>query len=869
MNITRYLNKKFFNHENSSIYNSEHVHDAQLISFEMKDDTMHSTNLKLLVGDFMVYYSFYGDNLLLMIFVEFLNKSSLWDVSIRYNTRFSVPIVKVILNTKEILNQPFFSSALQCFLSKYLSQLGDYDYENITSYLPPSCDGLFLEREILDGSFPLFQYQIRNINYMMEIENLKYINIDLNHHFPVTENESILISPCGEIQRPNCEDEIKFRIQVKGGIFSDEMGLGKTITCLKLIQVKPRRNMKKDMELRKVSSRVSHSYKLKSKSTVIVCPSHLTQQWLRECKKIFNESLKYLLIVSKPTFQKISYYDFMTSDIIIISQQFLMNCQYYPQLRVDLEFANKIKTLHNLNTPCNFQTRLTMIRNNFPLKDDEILFLNNPDYHNNNMDDAMTLKSFQVKEKLQSIMEPNLEHFDFHRLILDEGHEIFGLKLQTTYHAEYLKKFLCCLCTRHRWYVSGTPFVSLAAVNNTLEFLDFSMYKQESKNSNFEKISYKDRTKSYMVDKIMNKIMIRHQKKDVEDQINIPKFEEEIIWVNLSSIERQIYDNFVRTQESDINLQKLCCHIFLTHRNHNSNQEHLDLATVKGELLKYHNEKLEKNLKKMNDLRNRNHNSLSEPTVEMKKLEEKISEAKYMIQVLEKYSALDSIQDENAMEEEEEDECCICLDTFLNPILTKCGHKFCKACITRNLVMNSNCPICKVSLKNIHNKVQFIELGVKQSFETELHEKYGSKLGMLITKLEELVENKDNRIIIFSQWDGMLQIIGKTLAENNISNVFVKGNVFCRNNAISKFKNGIETQVIMLSLDNAASGTNLNNATHVIFVEPINVEKKILNSIERQALGRACRLGQKNEVKVIRIMTKNTIEEKIFRENYS
>ena len=73
-----------------------------------------------------------------------------------------------------------------------------------------------------------------------------------------------------------------------------------------------------------------------------------------------------------------------------------------------------------------------------------------------------------------------------------------------------------------------------------------------------------------MVDKIMNKIMIRHQKKDVEDQINIPKFEEEIIWVNLSSIERQIYDNFVRTQESDINLQKLCCHIFLTHRNHNS-----------------------------------------------------------------------------------------------------------------------------------------------------------------------------------------------------------------------------------------------------------------------------------------------------------
>ena len=137
-----------------------------------------------------------------------------------------------------------------------------------------------------------------------------------------------------------------------------------------------------------------------------------------------------------------------------------------------------------------------------------------------------------------------------------------------------------------------------------------------------------------------------------------------------------------------------------------------------------------------------------------------------------------------------------------------------------------------------------------------------------LRNLQELVKNKDNRIIIFSQWDGMLRIIGKTLEENKISNVFVKGNVFCRNNSISKFRDGVETQVIMLSLDNAASGTNLNNATHVIFVEPINVEKNILSSIEKQALGRACRLGQNNKVKILRIITKNTIEETILKDKY-
>ena len=36
-------------------------------------------------------------------------------------------------------------------------------------------------------------------------------------------------------------------------------------------------------------------------------------------------------------------------------------------------------------------------------------------------------------------------------------------------------------------------------------------------------------------------------------------------------------------------------------------------------------------------------------------------------------------------------------------------------------------------------------------------------------------------------------------------------------------------------------------------------------SIEGQAIGRACRLGQKNKINVIRVLMKNTIEEDIFK----
>ena len=68
---------------------------------------------------------------------------------------------------------------------------------------------------------------------------------------------------------------------------------------------------------------------------------------------------------------------------------------------------------------------------------------------------------------------------------------------------------------------------------------------------------------------------------------------------------------------------------------------------------------------------------------------------------------------------------------------------------------------------------------------------------------------------------------------------------------------------------NSASGTNLTEATHIIFVEPINSKFEEVKAIESQAIGRACRLGQKNKVKVIRILTQNTIENDIYDKIYS
>ena len=113
-------------------------------------------------------------------------------------------------------------------------------------------------------------------------------------------------------------------------------------------------------------------------------------------------------------------------------------------------------------------------------------------------------------------------------------------------------------------------------------------------------------------------------------------------------------------------------------------------------------------------------------------------------------------------------------------------------------------------------------------------------------------------------------MIGTILKNNDISNVFCKGNVHQRNAAITAFrkdskkKSKINARVIMLSTEHAASGTNLTDASHIIFMESHMGEFGNVKAMEDQAIGRAVRLGQENQVNVYRLIMKNTIEEDIF-----
>jgi len=95
----------------------------------------------------------------------------------------------------------------------------------------------------------------------------------------------------------------------------------------------------------------------------------------------------------------------------------------------------------------------------------------------------------------------------------------------------------------------------------------------------------------------------------------------------------------------------------------------------------------------------------------------------------------------------------------------------------------------------------------------------------------------------------------------------VENNVWERDDVVTSFQGAPPDstegpKVLLLSLQDAASGTNLTRASHVLFVHPMSAEsQRLAVAYETQALGRCLRLGQTKPVCLWRFVTLGTVEE--------
>ena len=140
-------------------------------------------------------------------------------------------------------------------------------------------------------------------------------------------------------------------------------------------------------------------------------------------------------------------------------------------------------------------------------------------------------------------------------------------------------------------------------------------------------------------------------------------------------------------------------------------------------------------------------------------------------------------------------------------------------------------------------------------------ESFGTGSAKLQVLLRE-IDNKapQHKILVFSQFVAMLDIIRGALVERGIPTAYLTGQTRDRAAAVARFQHDPAVRVFLISLKAGGTGLNLTQADYVYLVDPWWNP-----AVENQAIDRSHRLGQDKPVVAVRLICPDTIEEKIQR----
>lgn len=256
--------------------------------------------------------------------------------------------------------------------------------ENFNSNIDTS----LLKYDLLKDTVKLYDYQKKDIIWMQNIEdnvdnNMNFISYDSSSMFFVLNNDFV-IQDSNLIQYTNNIDKKNISFKYYGGNLISDVGLGKTITALYHLFSSDIKNKFKYDYFVDFSNSCNYFYKrgknkgkncsnnilvnqfycknheksifidkksiilknledfnpedfiiniddskfIKTNSNLVLCPSHLCDQWLTEYYTNFIDTKRVILIVTYDQFTNLTLADILFSDLIIISYNFLINKNY-------------------------------------------------------------------------------------------------------------------------------------------------------------------------------------------------------------------------------------------------------------------------------------------------------------------------------------------------------------------------------------------------------------------------------------------------------------------------------------------------------------------------------------------------------------
>lgn len=162
-----------------------------------------------------------------------------------------------------------------------------------------------------------------------------------------------------------------------------------------------------------------------------------------------------------------------------------------------------------------------------------------------------------------------------------------------------------------------------------------------------------------------------------------------------------------------------------------------------------------------------------------------------------------------------------------------------------------------------HNRVEVLsiltrlrQLAIDPALVDADSEAPSSKLDALIYLLNEVV-TEGHRTLVFSQFTRYLQIVARRLEAEGIAYAYLDGSTTKRADVIEEFAQG-DAPVFLISLKAGGVGLNLTMADYVVLTDPWWNP-----AAEEQAVDRTHRIGQTKSVHVYRMVSQDTIEEKV------
>ena len=132
-----------------------------------------------------------------------------------------------------------------------------------------------------------------------------------------------------------------------------------------------------------------------------------------------------------------------------------------------------------------------------------------------------------------------------------------------------------------------------------------------------------------------------------------------------------------------------------------------------------------------------------------------------------------------------------------------------------------------------------------------------AKLEMCLELVEEVAKGR-RKVLVFSQFTQMLDIVSAALRDRGITHSYLSGKTRDRQNVVAAFNADPAITAFLISMKAGGTGLNLTAADTVIIFDPWWNP-----SVENQAADRVHRIGQTKTVNVYRLVTLGTIEEKI------